>query len=212
MDLLAGTRDLTQMMNLGQIPTSETVEKIIESMSPSVRLRSRVLEAFQREFAMMLLSNFFQFYDTARRIAVLGPDGITFEDFDFDPGTLIPDFVTEDDQASGVIRPRYERARDFLRYFTFHVAPGSLLSASEVTNKLLYIQLARAGWMDIWTLLDKLGVPNVGEPPTGAKNITDRLKAMQSMGMGMSVSPAGRKASAEQMPSINASTGGIQES
>lgn len=211
MDILSGTRDLTQMMKLGQIPTSETVEKIIESMSPSIRLRSRVLEAFIREFAMMLLSNFFQFYDVGKRIAVLGPDGMTFEDFDYDPGTMIPDFITADDEARGFIRPRYERAREFLRQFTYHVAPGSLLAASEITTKLLYIQLARAGWMDIWTLLEKLGVPNVGNPPPEAKSITDRLKAQMNMGLGMAVSPAGRKASGQQMPSMS-SQGGIQES
>jgi hypothetical protein len=211
MDILAGTRDLTQMMKLGQIPTSETVEKIVESMSPSIRLRSRVLEAFIREFATMLLSNFFQFYDTGKRVAALGPDGMTFEDFDYDPGTMIPDFVTADDEARGFIRPRYERAREFLRQFTYHVAPGSLLAASEITTKLLYVQLARAGWLDIWTLLDKLGVPNVGNPPSEAKTITDRLKAQQSMGLGMAVSPAGRKASGQEMPSMT-SAGGIQES
>ena len=212
MDNLSGTRDLTQMMKLGQLPTSETVEKMIESMTPSIRLRSRVMEAFLREFAMMLLSNFFQFYDMPRRVAALGPEGMTFEDFDYDPGTLLPDFLNEDDKRNNIIRPRYERAREFLRMFTYHVAPGSLLSASEVTQKLLYIQLARAGWMDIWTLLDKLGVPNVGQPPAGAKTITDRLKAQQEMGMGMAVSPAGRKASGQQMPAINTSSGGITES
>jgi hypothetical protein len=211
MDILAGTRDLTQMMKLGQIPTSETVEKIVESMSPSIRLRSRVLEAFIREFATMLLANFFQFYDTAKRLAVLGPDGITFEDFDYDPGTMLPDFINSDDEKSRVIRPRYERAREFLRQFTYHVAPGSLLAASEITTKLLYIQLARAGWMDIWTLLEKLGVPNVGNPPPEAKSITDRLKVQMNMGLGMAVSPAGRKASGQQMPSMT-SQGGIQES
>lgn len=211
MDILSGTRDLTQMMKLGQIPTSETVEKIIESMSPSIRLRSRVLEAFIREFATMLLANFFQFYDTGKRLAILGPDGVTFEDFDYDPGTMLPDFLNDDDKKHNVIRPRYERAREFLRQFTYHVAPGSLLAASEITTKLLYIQLARAGWMDIWTLLEKLGVPNVGNPPPEAKTITDRLKIQMNMGLGMAVSPAGRKASGQQMPSMT-SQGGIQES
>lgn len=210
METLTGTTDLKAMMKLGQIPTSETVEKMIESMTPSIRMRSRVLEAFMREFAMMLASNFFQFYDTGRRLAVLGPDGVTFEDFDYDPGTMLPDFLSEDDRSNRIIKPRYERAREFLRMFTFHIAPGSLLAASEVTRKLLYIQLARAGWLDIWTLLDVLGVPNVGKPPAEAKTITDRLMQQQQMGLGMQVSPAGRKASGETMPHLK--DGGIVES
>lgn len=200
MDKLGGVRDLSQMMNLGQIPSAETVDKIMESMSPTVRLYSRTMEAFLREFALMTMSNFFQFYDMPRRLAILGDDGITFEDFDYDPNTLLPDFVNDDDARSNVVRPRYERAKDFLRNFTYHVAPGSLLSASEVTTKLLYIQLSRAGMLDIWTLLDKLGIPNVGSPPPGTNTIPERLAKQAEMGIGMSVSPTGRKASGQEMP------------
>jgi hypothetical protein len=200
MQELSGTKDLAQMMRLGQIPTTETIEKIMESMTPSVRMRSRVIETFMREFAMMTASNFFQFYDTAKRVAILGPDGMTFEDFDYDPGTMIPAFINEEDEVKNVKRPRYDRAREFLRMFTYHIAPGSLLSASEVTRKLLYIQLARAGWVDIWTTLEVLGIPNVGNPPNDSKTIPERLMAQQEMGIGMSVSPTGRKATAQTMP------------
>lgn len=202
MDKLTGVRDLTQMMNIGQIPSTETIDKIMESMTPTVRLRSRVMESFLREFALMTMSNFFQFYDTPKRLAILGTDGLTFEDFDYDPGTLLPDFISDDDRSSNVVRPRHERAREFMRNFTYHVAPGSLLSSSEITQKLLYIQLARAGWMDIWSLLDKLGIPNVGNPPEGANTISERLAAQQAMGLGMQVSPTGRKATAETMPHV----------
>lgn len=221
MEIITGTRDLSQLMKLGQIPTSETVEKMLESMSPAVRMRSREQEAYLREVATMVLSNFFQFYTTAQRVAVLGPSGATFEDFDYDPGTLIPDFIHGDDyDANGLPteaakmrgpRPRYERAREFLRMFTYHVAPGSLLAASEITRKLLYVQMARAGWMDIWSLGEILNIPNMGNPPEGANTIPERLAAMQQMGLGMNTSPTGgRKASAQTMPTIGPS--GIRES
>lgn len=209
MDKLSGVQDLTNLAQLGQIPSTETIEKLVESMSPSVRMRSRMLEASMREMAHMTLSNFFQFYTTAQRVAVLGPSGLTFEDFDFDPGTLIPDFLEGDldeygkpkaESVSRGPRPRADRAQEFLRYFTFHIAPGSLLSASEVTNKLLYMQLAKAGVIDWWTLLDKLGIPNVGNPPEGATTIMERLKAMQDMGLNMAANSAGRKQSNQTGP------------
>lgn len=215
METLTGERDLSQLVRLGQIPSAETVEKILEAMSPAVRLRSRVMEAFLREFAMMTLSNFFQFYTTAQRVAVLGPSGLTFEDFDYDPGTLIPDFIAEEDfdEKGNVLTaardrgplPRSERARTFLREFTYHVAPGSLLSASEITRKLLFLQLARMGYVDAITLLEVLGVPNVGAPESAGSTIMERLQWQQSVGLGMQVGPAGasaagRKATAQQMP------------
>ena len=207
---LSGVSDLTQLNGLNQIPSAETVEKIMESMSLSVRLRSRVMETFLREFAMMAASNFFQFYTLPQRIAVLGPSGMTFDDFDFDPGTLIPDMIDiigADEKGNPL--PRYERARTFLRYFTYHVAPGSLLAASEITRKLLYLQLFRAGMVDMWTLAEVLGIPNMGEPPAGT--IPERLVIQQQMGIGMTASPAGRKASGQQMPSMR-NDGRISES
>lgn len=56
--------------------------------------------------------------------------------------------------------------------------------------------------MDIWTLYEKLGIPNVGKPPGDAVTITDRLMAMQQMGLTPNVSPTGRKASGQTMPTM----------
>ena len=207
---LSGVQDMTALNGLNQIPSAETVEKMMESMSLSVRLRSRVMETFLREFAMMVASNFFQFYTLPQRIAVLGASGMTFDDFDFDPGTLIPDMLDMgmmDEKGNPL--PRQERAQAFLRYFTYHIAPGSLLAASEVTRKLMYLQLYRAGMIDMWTLGEVLGIPNLGEPP--AATIPERLVLQQQMGIGATVSAAGRKASGQQMPSMK-NDGRISES
>lgn len=206
---LSGARDISQLMNLGQIPTTETVEKILETMSPSVRLRSQVIEAFMGEFATIVLSNIFQFATLPERVAVLGPAGMTMEDFDYDPGSLIPDMIDEmGTTEKGDPRPRDERARTFLRNFTYEVAPGSLLASAGVTEKLLYIQLFRMGVMDIWTLGDKLSIPMIGEPPEGADTIPKRLQAMQAMGIGQTVSAAGRKSTGQQQPRMKISESG----
>lgn len=200
MDKLSGTQNMSQFANLGQIPSTETIEKIMESMSPAIRMRSRTLEASLREFAMMTLSNTFQFYTLEDRLAILGQEGMTYEDADNDPGTMIPMYMSQEDQKAGKNTDRHIRARWFLRQFTYDIAPGSLLSASEITDKLLYIQLFRAGIMDIWSLYEKLGIPNGGQPPNDAPTITDRLMAMQQMGLQPAVSPTGRKASGQTMP------------
>ena len=218
MEALSGVRDLSQMMKLNQMPSGDTIERLIEAMTPSVRGRSRVIEAFMREFAMIAAYNFAQFYTLPMRLAILGPYGITREDFDYDPQSLIPDFVhsqdfdhrglpTNDALTRGPM-PRYQRAREFLRQFTYHIAPGSLLSSSQIEQKLIYMQLARAGLVDHWTLLTILNIPNVGEPPAGAETITQRLQAEQAMGIGMQVSAAGRKASGQEMPRMKISESG----
>jgi len=206
---LSGTQELTSLVQLGQLPSSETIERLLESMSPAIRLRSRVMEAFMRELAMQVLMNFFQFYTQAMRIAVLGPRGQTFEDFDFDPGTLIPDMLSMGMMDNGGNPlPRYERAREFIRYFTYQIAPGSLLAASEVTDKLMYLQLTRMGACDFITLMEKLGINNIAKASVmeaAGTTIMERLQWQQSAGIGMQVGPAGassagRKASGQQMP------------
>lgn len=207
---LSGVADVTQMMKLKQMPSSDTIEQVMEAMSPSVRLRSRVIESFMREFAMMMAFDISQFMTLRQRLTILGHEGALPEDFDYDPDTLIPAYVHAEDFGSmgqptlqaiqRGPRSRVDRARAFLPQFSFEVAPGSLLAASEMTRKMTYLQLSRSGLMDHWTLMEVLGIPNVGVPPPGANTITERLIAEQNLGLGMQVSAAGRKASGQETP------------
>lgn len=205
MEFISGVKDVTNFAKLGQMPASETIEKMMEAMSPAIRSRSRTLEAFLRPLAYQVLSGFMQFYPMQKRCRILGPQGTVLEDFDFDKGTLVPDFIhPEDLDSSGFPtmtarsrgpRPAVDRAQFFLPQFNFYIPPGSLLRSSEVTDKMMYLQLARAGYIDIETLLDKLGIPN-------SKEIMAKVAAQAQMGIGMNVSAAGRKASGQQPPQM----------
>lgn len=196
---LAGATTAADIMSLNQLPQMDTLEAIIAAEGAINRLRSLVIEAFMSEFAMMFLMNTFQFYTQAQRIAILGPQGQTFEDFDFDPGSLIPHDVIPP-MPDGNPAPRAERAREFFRYFSYQIAPGSLLNSASQSEKMLYMALARAGVIDIATLLEKLNIPNVGLPSDYPSGIMQRLQKQQELGIGMAVSPEGRKASAQSSP------------
>lgn len=218
---LSGAEDVTNFAKVAQIPASETVERIMEAMSPAIRARSRTLEAFLRPLAQMVLANFMEFYTQAKTVRILGPNGAVLEQFDLDPGTLVPDYIhSEDFDAFGNLTPkarergprsRYDRALTFMGSFNFVIQPGSLLAASEVTRKLMYLQLARAGYLDAVTLLETLGVPNLGVPPDMPTDVIGRLKWQAANGIGMSANSAGRKATAQQMPQMR-SDGKISES
>ncbi len=214
MSFVSGSSDITNMASAAQIPASETIEKMLEAMNPAIRARSRTLEAFLRPLAQMVLANMMEFMTMKKRVRMLGPEGSVLEDFDADPGTLVPDFVHDEDHDHlGNIttsarlrgpRSRYDRALTFLSQFTMNIQPGSLLAASEISRKLLYLQLARAGWMDIMSLYEALGIPN-------PKQVIDRLQAQQSMGLAGAANSAGRKATAQTMPTQR-SDGKIAES
>lgn len=209
---LSGVVDLGQLMSLKQIPSNDSVEAIIHSMTPAIRFRSRIMEAFTRELAMQLAYNFSQFYTLPMRVIELGPGGVVQDDFDFDPGSLLPDFTHDGDyDAAGAITPdaflrgplpRWDRAKEFLRRFAFKIAPGSWLNSAQVEQKMIYLQLTRAGWMDIFTLWEILGIPNIGVLPDNVRTIPERLLYMQQLGLTGDVNAAGRKASGQSPPRV----------
>jgi hypothetical protein len=167
-DELSETANLQALMKLRQMPGADTIEKYYESLTPGLRLEGRMLEASLAEIGEMLKANIFQFYSTKRRILLLGDAGRTFADFDFDPGNMIPAMQPSDEGYTPELDakiPRDQRAEYFHKLFTFYVAPNSLLAMHAQEDKMEAIQLARMGYLDYWTLMEKMEYPNVGDPP-----------------------------------------------
>jgi hypothetical protein len=167
-DELSETANLQAMMKLRQMPGADTIEKYYESLTPGLRLEGRMLECCLREIGEMLKANIFQFYSTKRRILLLGDAGRTMADFDYDPGNLVPALKPEDPSYTPELDaelPRDQRAEYFHKLFTFYVAPNSLLAMHAQEDKMEAIQLARMGYLDYWTLMEKMEYPNVGDPP-----------------------------------------------
>lgn len=78
---------------------------------------------------------------------MFGPDGLTFEDiFDWKPGSIVP---------AGI------EPEEFLKMFTFKVAPGSLLNAGKPQQAMLYMALRRQGDMDRKTLYEGLDMGGI---------------------------------------------------
>jgi hypothetical protein len=93
---------------------------------------------------------------------------MTLADFDYDPGNLIPAMNPTDPGYHPQLdanQDQKDRAQFFLQLFTFYVTPNSLLALNAKSEQLKYVQLARAGLCDRWTLWEKLEIPNAGSPP-----------------------------------------------
>ncbi len=232
-DEYTGTANLQALMQLRQMPGADTIQKYYEALTPELRLESRMVEVALRELAEQIKVNFFQFYSTARRIMLLGDPGLAVEDLDFDPDDFVPAIAPTDEgyikELDGNL-PRHTRAQFFHRLFSFYVTPNSILAMHAQERQMLYIQLSRQGYMDFWSLMEQLQIPNAGSPPpvplppidpqpmmidpmTGQPippppemriptTITERLQAQALLGIGMAASPAGRKASGNQPPEL----------
>lgn len=176
-DDLSGVRGLQQLAQLKQMPSADTLDKYMEALSPVLKGRARMMEVSLGELAEMIKVNFFQYYDTRRRFQILGKDGLTLEDFDYDPGSMVPDEVPGAPPGAD----RTTRATHFHRNFKFEVAANTFLNVSHTEQKMLYLQMFRANAMDIYSLWDAMDVANPGKPP--AETVADRMVAARKLGL-----------------------------
>jgi hypothetical protein len=174
-----GVQDLTALAKAQQTPSADSIEKLMELAGPLVTDMSRNMERSLRDLGEMFKSMVFQFYTAARKVQVLGPDGLTEEDFDFEPDSMVPSHFPWQDPTSPVA-PRHKRAQWHQNNFVFHVTPNSLHQITQMTRKLLFLQLQRSGVpIDPWTLAEVFDIPNFGKPPNGANTVVERWEAWQ---------------------------------
>lgn len=192
-DDLSGTRGLSDLLSLKQMPSSDSIEKIQAAMTPSIRRRGRLLEAFLRDVAEQVKYNIFQFYSQGRRVQILGSDGLTFEDFDFDPGNLVPMPDPND------TRSQMDRAISHIQGFPFYVAQNTLLSIAQLSKKMMYLQLRRMGEVDHTSLLEVMEIPNIAQINERlGSEIDQKIAAVQ----GGQAQPVGRPPTGQQAPQM----------
>lgn len=141
-DRQSGVMDVAAMMGKRQVPGGDTVEQFRDSSQSVYRLDARHIEPFMRASGTQFVSNFFQFWTREQRMWMLGADGITWEDFDFDPGTMIPWSAPKENHW---------------RRFPVRITPGSTHGAKRDRDKQVAISLFRMGGISRREMLRKLG-------------------------------------------------------
>jgi hypothetical protein len=156
---LMGLHDLTAMAKAAQVPGADTIEKLAEMAGPVATDMSRNMESSMRDWAEQWKGDFFEFYSVRKRFQILGRDGVTQEDFDFDPSTLVPSNIDLPVVGSGGTRS--ERARVHMRNFHFSIVPNSIYQMTQSTRRLLLLQLARMGMpIPPKYLMEQFDIPN----------------------------------------------------
>lgn len=181
-----GVADAAALARARQLPSGDSVEKIMESLGPLVKDMSRNMEESIRMVGELWKSNFFQFYTAPRRMQLLGPDGLTQEDYDYDPGNLIPTSDTVVEMRNmGILSegvPYFERARWHKDHFSFAVTPYSLHELNSMTRRLFILQLSKSGFpMDWWTMADMFDVKNFGSLPMYEDPETGEMRPAQTV-------------------------------
>ncbi len=204
LDHMLAIRDMSNLAKAAQIPSAESIDRILEMAGPVVTDISRNLERTLRDLAEMIKCNFYQFYSLQRRVKVLGQNGFIEEDFvpiskqrgilkqlqgkidgqfmNFTPDMLIPPSLTDDGQGLERLLPvdleRVRRAKDTC---IFHITPGSLHQITQMTEKLMIVQLWRDGRfpIDPQTVAEKVGLDNFGSLEGDPVTVLERWEAWQ---------------------------------
>jgi hypothetical protein len=165
---ILGLPDLQALQQARQIPASDTVSQFFSQAGAIVTSMSRGLDPVLKFIADCNRYYFYQFYDITRRIRILGQDGTTKEDFDYDPSTLIPQSLPNEPMDDrGIYKSTlFERAKHHLTNFRTTIEATSLHQITHMQRKLLLLQATKLipGYpmIDPETLARELDIPNWG--------------------------------------------------
>lgn len=173
---LMGLHDLAAMQKASQIPAGDTLEKLQEMAGPIATDMSRNMEATLKKLGEQFKALCFEFYTARRRFSLLGADGLTSMDFNFDPATLVPDELEL--PGLGPNATRAERARRHMENFQFSITPNTIYAMTQSTRRLMMLQLARTGVpISPYTLMEAFDINNPGAPPQGANTEIEKWRA-----------------------------------
>jgi hypothetical protein len=99
-----------------QVPGGDTLDRISFSKNTPIRMMGRNLEGFVDDVGSMWTANALQFYDAGMRMELLGDQGLTKEDTEDIPGSLIPDGINSE---------------SFVRRYRFKCDKGTLLNVQR---------------------------------------------------------------------------------
>lgn len=92
----SGTDAVNQALGKKQVPGGDTLEKIQFSKTTPIRFKAGNVETGVNEVGELWTATALQFYDASRRVECLGMDGLTKDDIDDRPGSLIPEGVNSE--------------------------------------------------------------------------------------------------------------------
>lgn len=143
-DRLAGNVDVNSLANKNQMAGGDTLDAMNAALQTSLRREERFIETFLNEAGQQAVSNVIQFYDAKQRMKLLGEDGITDQDFLYDPGTLYPG--------------KKEFGSYYWKMFDLQVKPGSLHSGANDSSRIEAIGLAARGLISRREMFRRMGM------------------------------------------------------
>lgn len=160
-DYIMGEADMKSLAQANQIPSAETVDRFLQNSSPLATMISRNIEEKLLEIGDLTKYLFFQYATANMRLKIFGRDGLLKEDFDWEPGTMVP---IDSDRTFATTYS--DSLRVFAARFYFNIVPGSAYRITDQQRQLMIFQLWRDPEFPIgpYTVAKAFGI-DIGEPP-----------------------------------------------
>ena len=139
----SGALDVSGLSRKKQVPGGDTITGMQDAMSGPYRLESRYVEQALCEAGILGVSRIFQFLTLDDRLRLLGPDGKTWEDYDY--------------QASSMV-PAHAPKEDWWRLFPVNVAQGSMHGSSQTKKQIIAMNLAKVNKISLKSLYEILEI------------------------------------------------------
>jgi hypothetical protein len=184
MDYQMGVRQIQGLSQMKATIKDDSLSSALENSGPIVKSIARDMERAMRDLAEMFKFLVIQYKRTPALLAVLGVDGVSAENFDYQPGNLIPSHLPGENKDKPSIYTDRERAKWLADHIPFFVAPNTLHEIVQMSQKMIYLQLWRSPQpfpIDPWTIAEVLRLGNFGPMPEGANNMLERWTKWQEI-------------------------------
>lgn len=166
MDYIMGTHDTWALTEKQQIPGSDSIQDILRAEGEIMMDRGRRMEYAWQELGFMLGMLFAQFDSMRRRLRLMGDDGITFADLDYDPTNMIPSHLPGEDTSKDSHSSRLQRTAYYMKQMRFWVEPNTAYGFSNTEAKLETELLRERNFPVSWERQAKLyRIKNFGKVP-----------------------------------------------
>lgn len=174
---ITSVRDLVAVAKAGQIPSSDTLEKLMEMAGPIVQDMVGALIQPLTEIGEWRKALYFQFYTRQRMLRIADPNAAEMlSNVKYVPEKLVP--YTAGDTAQQMAA----KARAFLDEYRYEVSQSGLTELNRMSTVLLYFQATKLGFpISWWTLAKAMRLPNFGPPPKDCDTEMERWVAQQKI-------------------------------
>lgn len=146
MDYTLGLNAISAIAKAKLSVDGDAMQQLLELAGPLVKDISRSMEPPTRDVMETSKYIIFQWYNTRRLMNYVGPDGITPVTLDFDPNNLYPSHLPGEDNNNPSAFSARERAKWFAHNVHTTITPGSLHAITQTSQKLMMLQMWRAGF------------------------------------------------------------------